>query len=289
VQLGLDPVTAVQLATINTARAYGVDGMVGSLTPGARADILVCPDLTSFRPSHVFSAGRLVAQDGQSLNPWTAAVPVHADPFPRQPVEPTQLRISTDLVGTIRARVIELTEDAFHRTLGDVSVTAQEGSVVPDPTRDIALLAYVNRTGVVSEPGMALVSGFGLRAGAMATSSTPDDENILCVGTNPADMAVAINHLVSARGADVVVEDGEVRAALALPIAGLMSDLAPTDVAKAQDVVEASARDLGCERIEPFRFLGLLAITGLPEVGMSEHGLIDGGTREVLSTVRSIA
>jgi adenine deaminase len=289
VQLGLDPVTAVQMATINTARAYGIDGMVGSLTPGARADIVVCPDLTSFRPSRVFSAGRLVAEDGQKLNPWAPAEPVTVDPFGRHPVQPAQLRISTDLAGTIRARAIELTENAFHRTLGDVSVTTEEGSVIPDPTRDVALLAYVNRTGAISDPGMALVSGFGLRGGAMATSSTPDDENILCVGTNPADMAIAINHLISAGGADVVVEGGEVRAALALPIAGLMSDLAPTDVAKAQDVVEAAARDLGCRVVEPFRFLGLLAITGLPEVGMSEQGLIDGVTREVLSTVRSIA
>jgi adenine deaminase len=214
---------------------------------------------------------------------------VHAEPFGRHPVEPAQLRISSDQVGTIRARAIELTENAFHRTLGDITVAAREGSVVPDPARDIALLAYVNRTGAVPESGMALVSGFGLRAGAIATSSTPDDENILCVGTNPVDMAIAINHLVSAGGADVVVQGGEVRAALALPIAGLMSDLAPADVAKAQDVVEAAARDLGCRLVEPFRFLGLLAITGLPEVGMSEQGLIDGVTREVLATVRSIA
>jgi adenine deaminase len=282
VALGLPAVTAVQMATLNTARAYGLESVVGSVTPGVRADLVVCPDLVEFRPALVFAGGRLVARDGFPLGE-PAGAPVTAEPFARAPVLPAELRIDAPRDGVMPAHIIRMDpENAFHRLLDEVEVTAEDGEVRASPESDVALLAYVDRGGRTPAPGVGLVSGFGLRAGALATSSSPDDENLLCVGTDAADMALALNTVIAQGGGDVVVVDGQVAGNLPLPVFGLMSDRPADELMRAQDAVEAVVRGLGCTLVQPFHFLGLLAITGVPEAGMSEHGPVEAATGRVL-------
>lgn len=286
VRLGVPAITAVQMATINTARAYGVDSLVGSLTPGRRADVVICDDLVSFRPISVLAAGRLVANDGiRILGPSAPPGPGQTPgPFDRPSVTPEDFAIEAQdesmVDGQHVAVTIEMTPNAFHRIKANQSVQVIKGKIQLDPTRDIAGVAYVNRHRRTSiSPALGLVTGFGLRTGALATSSTPDDENILCVGTNPRDMSLAVNEVIRRGGADIVVSDGEVIAVLDLPVHGIMSDLGIDGLIHQQAMIINSARSLGCELVDPMMFLGLLAITGTPEIGMSEYGPIDYATR----------
>jgi adenine deaminase len=287
VRLGVPPVTAIQMATLNTARAYRVDDRVGSLTPGRRADIVVCDDLTEFIPRLVFAGGRLVARDGvRAVAPTPsdarAATPT---PFPCPEVTAARLVIQAD-AEAVDATVIGLTDNAFHRLKLSARIPTADGVVAPDPDQDICVLAYVNRFGNgPTKPGLGLVSGFGLTSGALATSSTPDDENILCVGTNAADMALAINTLIRAGGGDIVVADGDVRHLFALPVHGIMSDRPADEVMAQESATAIAARDIGCAVPHPFMFLGILAVTGIPEIGMSDRGPVDFATRSVIPAI----
>lgn len=250
VAAGVPPVTAVQMATINTASIYRIDHIVGSITPGRRADLLVAEDLERFDFTHVYVSGRLVAQDGRMLKPTTP--PSRPEfliaPFPRREVGAAELAITaTEL--RVDALVMELTDNAFHRRSRVASLSTHDGIVLPDPAQDVALVAYVERFGKTDgPPGTAFVSGFGLRQGALATSCSPDDENILCVGTDAADMALAINTLIACGGGEVVVSCGQVRALLKLPVGGIVCDLTPDELAAEQDTLDAAAREAGCTR-----------------------------------------
>ena len=124
---------------------------------------------------------------------------------------------------------------------------------------------------------------FGLRAGAMASSASPDDNNILCVGTNPADMAAAVNHLAAEGGGQVVVRDGEVLAFLALPIGGIVADLHPQDMARMEAGLDDAARGLGCRLPSPFMYLIFLSITAIPDYAITDLGLIDCVSLQVIS------
>jgi len=291
VAAGIPPVTAVQMATINCASIYRIDHAVGSITPGRRADMLVAEEMENFDFTRVYVSGRLVARDGRMLKP--TAPPRRPEfliaPFPRLQLKAAELSIAA-APPNVDVLVMELTDNAFHRRSRVASVSTRDGAVLPDAAQDIALVAYVERFGSTDgPPGKALVSGFGLQRGALATSCSPDDENIMCVGADAADMALAINTLISCGGGDVVVQGGEVRALLKLPIGGIVCDLPPEELAAEQDKLEIAARAAGCTKDNPFMFLGNLAITGIPDYGMSEFGLIDASTHQVVNTVLATA
>lgn len=284
IKAGVPPMTAIQMATINTARAYRVDHAVGMLAPGRRADLLVTSSLTELTQPTVFVAGRL---HRRSTAPTSLTrSPLHVDRFDRELLTPTDFAIpNTEESDRVRCRVIEMTDNAFARTACEMVVKARDGVIELDPASDLAVCAYVVR-GTDAGPGLGLVTGFKLSDGAIATSSTPDDENILCVGRNPEDMAAAVNALIEQGGGDVVVVGGQVRALLPLPIAGIMSDLDPERFAPAQAALHRAVKDLGCDLAgDPFLYLGILAITGLPEIGMSEHGPVDFESRSVVPVI----
>ena len=286
---GIPPVTAVQMATINTAVTYRIDDILGSITPGRRGDILVADDLADFTFSHVFVGGRLVARDGEMIQPSrpTERPSFLCGPFARPPLVPEDFDL-TATGTTSEALVLNLTDNAFHRTASHRAVPVVAGKLEPDPESDIARVAYVERTGTAAIPaGVGLVTGFGLTDGALATSCSPDDENILCVGRNTADMALAVNTLLAAGGGEIVVADGRVVHMLPLPIGGIVCDLAPRILAEEQHKLVAAASKLGCKLVNPFMFLGILGITGIPDYGLSEHGVVEYQQHAVVPVVRA--
>jgi adenine deaminase len=132
---------------------------------------------------------------------------------------------------------------------------------------------------------VAFVSGFGLREGAMASSSSPDDNNILCIGTSTADIATAVNRVAEAGGGQVVVRGGEVLAWLALPVGGIVADLPPAEMAAQEARLDDAARALGCKLPSPFMYMIFLSVTAIPDYAMTDLGLIDCVSLRVISPV----
>lgn len=284
---GLEPMQAIQMASINCAQIYRIDHLVGSISPGRTADILLVDDLADFRARRVVAKGRLVAENGQmtaaARPPARSPALLHTLSLAR--VEPAELQVRTDRqaasAGVLSMAMSE--EVPFIRKRREVDLAVRDGVVLPDVDRDVLYVSVIERYGKSSHRPVAFVSGFGLKAGAMASSASPDDNNILCVGTNSRDMAAAVNHLAAEGGGQVVVSDGEVRAFLALPIGGIVADLPPQDMARAEARLDDAARALGCRLPSPFMYLIFLSITAIPDYAITDLGLIDCVSLEAMS------
>jgi adenine deaminase len=287
IERGLEPMRAIQMATINCAQIYRIDHLAGSISPGRVADVLLIDDLWAFRVRRVVAKGELVAEEGQMLAPARppARSPRLLHTVTVQHVEPADLQVRTSSQAA-RARVLSMamSDDVpFVRKRREVELDVKDGVVLSDVERDVLYVTVVERYGKSAHRPVAFVSGFGLKAGAMASSASPDDNNILCVGTNPADMAAAIGHLAAEGGGQVVVCGGEVLAFLALPIAGIIADLPPQDMARAEARLDEAARGLGCRLASPFMYLIFLSITAIPDYAITDLGLIDCVRLEVIS------
>lgn len=275
---GIEPIVAVQMATINCAEAYRIDDRVGTIAPGHLADILIVDDLEDFTVRQVISNGRLVAQEGtliESLRPPPRSA-LLTDTFHVADVVPDDFVVRTDAdSGRVRVLAMGMTEQIFVRERRDVLLDVQGGIVKPDPLQDVLYVSVVERYGKTTNRPVAFVSGFGLRSGALATSTAPDDNNIVCVGASSEDMAVAVRHLAESGGGQVVVDGGKVLEFLALPIGGIVADLEPTEMARREGLLEAAAKGLGCDLHWPFMYLFFLPITAIPDYAITDVGPID--------------
>ncbi|HEY7022119.1 MAG TPA: adenine deaminase [Ktedonobacterales bacterium] len=271
---GLDPVRAIKMASLYPAQYFGFADR-GAIAPGYRADLVVVPNLAEFRPTQVYVGGVLVAENGE---PLFSAPALPAD-------------LTTNVSDTIRlanfgverlrlpgttgaARVIGMIPNQIVTNDLTLDVTARDGYLVADPERDILKVAVVERYGR-GQVGVGLLHGLGLRAGAMASSVAHDAHNIVVAGTNDEDMALAICEVERMQGGLVVTRGGGVVESLALPIGGLVSPLPATDVAKAEERLEASVRDLGVQQPGAFIFLAFLALSVVPKLKITDRGLLD--------------
>ena len=162
---------------------------------------------------------------------------------------------------------------------------AEAGQVHPDLDQDVALVSVVERYGRTSNRPTAFVAGFGLASGAMATSSAPDDNNIVVIGASPEDMAVAVNHISAEGGGQVVVNHGQIIEFLPLPIAGIMSDIDAPQMLIEEAKLDNAARALGCRIDWPFNYLFFLPITAIPDYAMTDLGPVDVAAMDVFDPV----
>ncbi|MFU0504408.1 adenine deaminase [Pseudaminobacter sp. NGMCC 1.201702] len=279
VKMGIAPLTAIQMATINGAEALRIGQKVGSISPGLAADILLVKDLQDFRVSAVVAKGRLAARDGklvEELAPPARSVVV-SDTFKVAPVSREDLTVRAPRKGdTVRALAIAVTPDQiFVRKQRDVVLPVRDGLVQADQSQDVQYLTVVERYGRTSNRPVAFASGFGLRSGALATSTAPDDNNIVCVGTNPDDMALAINHIIANNGGQAVADGGRIVSFLPLPIGGIVSDIEPQEMARKEQELDEAARALGCTLPWPFMYMFVLQITAIPDFAITDLGVID--------------
>jgi adenine deaminase len=271
VSLGLPPVTAIQLVTINPAKYFfTVD--LGAVAPGYRADIVLLEDLVDFHPRAVLKDGVEVARDGE----LTVELPPPVPP-PRGAVNIGWSRMSGFGIPAEAgvAKVIELIPDQLTTAKVLLPVAALDGAAVADPARDIAKLAVVERHRGSGNCGLGFVRGFGFQAGAIASSVAHDSHNIVAVGVDDADMLAAVREVERMQGGLAVVKGGEVLAALALPIAGLMSDRAMEEVVTAMRGLIQAAHDLGSTLSNPFMSLSFLALPVIPALRLTDRGLVD--------------
>lgn len=279
VRMGITPITAIQMATINGAEALRIDHKVGLIAPGRSADILLVKDLRDFHVDRVVANGRLAA--GQGRLTAKLAPPKRSDTlmhtFKVAPVKPEEFAVQGKGKGE-KAKVLAMAvspDQIFVRKRRDVTLKAKDGVILADQAQDVQYVTVVERYGRTRNRPVAFVSGFGLKNGALATSTAPDDNNIVCVGTNPQDMAVAINHIIVHNGGQAVVSDGKIIAFLPLPIGGIVSDLEPEEMAEREAALDDAARALGCKLPWPFMYMFVLQITAIPDYAITDLGAID--------------
>jgi len=272
IKRGLDPVRAIQLATINTAEYFRLDGL-GGIAPGYLANLIVLSDLSKLQIDMVFYRGRLVAREGEPLfalhQPTGKRLTnsVNIKPFT---VEALGLRASgeTELV-------IEIVPGQIITRKRMEKVKVSDGFVVPDTDHDILKLAVVERHKATGNIGVGLVMGFGLKRGALASSIAHDSHNIVAVGTSDEDILTAVKEIERLQGGLVVAAEGKALASLALPIAGLLSDEPLEVVVDKLEKLEQLAKDLGTRLPSPFATLSFLALPVIPELRLTDLGLVD--------------
>jgi len=275
---GVSPVAAIQMATINPARRFGLRGR-GAVAVGYRADMVVMSDLESVSADMVFKDGRLVAQGGELTVQAGRAASIPPSSFNVSGFSKDRLRIPAS---ADRARVVGLVPDQIVTRSLPADIPSDKGDAVPDTTRDILKIAVVERHKGTGNIGLGFVSGFGLERGAIASSVAHDSHNIVAVGTSDEDIAAAVGRIIEMGGGQVVAAAGEVRASASLPIAGLMSPLPLQDVAKETEKLRSISAELGCRVRDPFMTLSFLALPVIPELKLTDRGLVDVGRFEIV-------
>lgn len=276
-ELGLPPWQAVRMATLNPARHFHLEGELGAIVPGRWADFSLAPSLSPIEPRYVFVGGRLVAAEGELLEPSSPPSPPHSA---RGTVRLKRTLATSDFLlpageDEVRVSVIELVPGQIVNRAGVASLKVVEGHPVPDLEEDVLPIACVERYGKTGNVALAFVRGFGLKRGAIASSVAHDHHNLMVVGTSPEDMLAAVEALVEAQGGFVAVAEGKVLALLPLPLWGLMSDRPLPQVVAGLEEVRAAARGLGCPLPAPFMSLSFLGLPSVPELGLTDMGLVD--------------
>ena len=268
---GLDPLTAIRMGTINPADYFGIRD-AGAIAPGRKANLVVFSDLADIRAEQVFYRGRPVAQNGRLLPGVGRPAPVAVPPSMR--LDPRHLDFSIPAAGR-RIRVIRAIADQVVTRCEIMDVTEKDGMAVADVARDVIKMAVVDRYTGEARTGSGFVTGLGLKRGAVASSVAHDSHNIIVAGADDGDMRAAVAAVAEMGGGFAAVDDGRVLASLPLPVAGLMSDQPVETVRQQMDGMIAAAKSLGATLSDPFMTLGFLALPVIPDLKLTDRGLVD--------------
>ncbi len=271
IQLGLPPITALQIASINTARHYRLRNF-GAIAPRFWADFVVFDDLKNFQVRQTYKKGVLVAENGKYLAKSPAKISL-----PRSTMNlsyaPKNFVVKAN--GTRKIRVIEIVPDQIVTKEIILAPKIEHGQVVADPSRDILKLVVVERHRATGNVGVGFVRGLKLKSGAIGSTVAHDAHNVVVAGTNDADILFAIQELECLQGGQVAVANGKVKAELPLPIAGLVTDQPLAKAMKLIDDLNSAAQALGCDLAAPFMTLSFLALSPIPELKLTDQGLVD--------------
>lgn len=279
IEEGVSPVQAIQMATINTARYFKLDGDLGGIAPGKFGDILLIDDLEKMEPSTVIAHGKVIYNDGKLLAnfpsyqyPDKAKQSLHlARPLV---AEDFSLASKVDKSETT-VHVIDVIENSARTAKTTATLQVKEGMIQPDLEQDIIQLACIERHRGTGEISLAFARGFALKQGAVASTVAHDSHNLLVMGTNAGDMAFAANELAKLGGGMIAVCNGEILAAVPMVIAGLISDQPLGNVVAQVKQLEEAWKQLGSPLHAPFMTLSLIALPVIPEVRITNRGLAD--------------
>lgn len=275
IALGVPPVTAIQMGTINTARYYRLKNQ-GAIAPRYWADFIVVDDLTEFKVRRVYKKGVLVAENGKYL---PIAGPATDQPRSTMNLSynaPEDFEVPESRNGAVkRIRVIEIVPHQIVTKEVLATPKLADGKIVSDPERDILKLVVVERHRATGNVGVGFVRGFGLKRGALGSTVAHDAHNVVVVGVTDSDIVAAIRGLEEMRGGQVAIADGKIEASLPLPIAGLVSDQ-PLEIViqKIAELKSAAAR-LGSALDAPFMSLSFLSLSPIPALKLTDQGMVD--------------
>jgi adenine deaminase len=279
IELGLEPVEAIRLASYNTAQYFRLHDR-GAIAPGFVADLVVLDDLRTFQVESVYKDGKLVAQSGQLLvDPPVTTFPGMTGTVHIGAVDLADLRMPgrpglVEIVGVERGQITtrHLREEA----------PLKDGEIVADPERDLLKLVVIERHHASGRVGLGLVKGMGLRKGALASSVAHDAHNLVIAGVNDDDILRAARALEEMGGGFAFVVDGEVRARVPLPLGGLVSPLPAAELVQQLVALDSAAAEFGCTLDHPCMTLSFLSLSVIPALKLTDQGLVDVETFTLL-------
>lgn len=288
VSLGIDAVTAIQMVTINCAQCFQMDHDLGSITPGKCADMVFLDSLEDLNVVRVLIDGEVVAEEGNAtfdlpafrFPEWvTHSMHVGMEITP----ETFTVKVPEGVCDTATVRVIEVVPGKVGTFEAHVDVPVENGMIESNVEQDVLKTFVFERHHETGTFGYGFVKGFGIERGAMASTVAHDAHNLLVVGTNDADMALAANTLIECGGGMVVVADGKVLGLVELPIAGLMDALPAAELSEKVHGVEKAWAKIGCTMPSPFMTMALIPLACLPELRLTNRGLVDCTTFQFAS------
>jgi adenine deaminase len=278
IDCGFEPINAIQMATLNVAEHFSLDHLIGGIAPGKLADMVIIPDIATIDAQLVVSNGRVIARNRNLLaaprSHSFSASSLNSVKLPRK-TTPLDFVIRTpDNLDYIKVRLINMVTDLVTAEIEERR-PIRNGQIGADLNKDIVKIAAIDRTHNPGRMFTGLIKGFGLKAGAFACSAGWDTSDIVVAGANDSDMATAVNRIHRLHGGAVVCEDGKVLAQLALPIFGIISDLALTDLVQQVEKVIAAAQKQGIFFPDPVLSLITLSGAAIPYLRICEEGLVN--------------
>ena len=277
VKAGVNPIKAVQVASLNTAEYFGLKNL-GAVAPGYKADMLILPDLEGFKPDIVIKNGNIIAQNGELTVsiPDTEAFSMRGSVNVRW-ITPEDFRINSNGAknGTATVRALEVIPNQLITKAVISEVKIQDGNAVSNIENNTLKICVIERHRATGNIGKGFVKGFNLKCGAIASTVAHDSHNMIVIGTNDYDMYTAAVALIKCQGGKVVVRDGEIISELPLPIAGLMSDRNFDFVVQKCNELNKAAHSIGCTLEDPFMTMGFLSLPVIPELKVTDKGVFD--------------
>lgn len=289
---GVDFATAIQMVSLNAARAFHLDDEIGGLAPGKRADINITTGADAFKVLSVISGGKQIVDNGKCLVSYPKAEhkpcllnTTHL----KNPITPDSFKIhAPEGAKKVKVQVMD-TLPWIPITQGREAVLdVEDGIVKCDISQDVLYIAQVERYGINGNVGKAFMGGFHLQAGAIASSVGHDNHNVIVMGTNFEDMAKAVNYLIDIGGGQVAVKDGEILGAVEYPVCGLLSDLSGEELAEEKRKLNGIIHELGCPITIPFMFLSFICLAAIPVFAVTDVGFINVLTQEVVDPVLEV-
>ena len=290
VEAGVDPIKAIQVASLNTAEYFGLQNL-GAIAPGYKADLLVLPDLKSFKPDIVMKNGNVIAHNGKLAIeiPQGEALAVRNSVNVRW-ITPEDFKISVNEPdGKIGVKALEVIPHQLITKSIETEALVEDGNAISNIENDTLKICVIERHRATGNIGKGFVKGFNLKCGAIASTVAHDSHNMIVIGTNDADMYTAAVALIKCKGGKVVVKDGEIISELALPIAGLMSDREFDYVVDKCEELNQAAHSIGCELNDPFMTMGFLSLPVIPELKITDKGVFDTNKFDFIDVINVTA
>ncbi|MDR6552303.1 adenine deaminase [Paenibacillus qinlingensis] len=279
IEEGVDPVTAIQMVTINVARYFKLEHDLGSISPGKCADILLIDDLQKMEPTTVITDGQVIAEQGKlvvEFPVFTYPAHIRTSMNVKRELTADDFKLaSTAGRDTTKVNVINVIENSARTEKMTAELRVDAGHIQPDPAQDVVRLACIERHRGTGQISLAFAHGFGVTSGAVASTVAHDSHNLLVMGIDEADMAFAANELVKLGGGMIVVEHGQVLAQVPMTIAGLMSEKSLPEVVAEVAQMDQAWKQIGCSLNAPYMTFSLIALPVIPEIRISNRGLVD--------------
>ena len=278
IDCGFDPITAIQMATLNVAEHFSLDGIIGGIAPGRYADLVIIPDERTIKAQYVISNGQVITQNGNLL------IEPRRHAFSKQSIASVHLSrklnaadfavITHKTADRLEVRIINMVTDLVTSEL-NMTLPVIDGQIMQDISKDIIKIAAIDRTHNPGNIFTGLIKGFALKAGAFACSASWDTTDIIVIGADDADMALAVNRIFDLQGGAVVSVNGKIEAELSMPVFGILSELPIKQIAEKTENIKNKLSDLGVPFPNPL--LSLIALTGaaIPFLRICEEGMVN--------------
>ena len=278
VSFGVDFITAIQMVTLNCAQCFKMDDEFGSVTPGKCADLVLIDNETDINVTRVLIDGETVAENGRltielpksELPDW-AMDTMHVG----ETITPDTFKIYTDKKDKATVRAIEIIPVRVGDYERHVQLKVENGELKSDTAQDVLKAFVFERHNATGRHGVGFVKGFHVQCGAMASTVAHDAHNLLVIGTNDEDMALAANTLIACGGGEVIVQNGEVLGCVPLPLAGLMNPKPAEEMNALVENLGKAWKQIGCDIQSPFMTMALIPLACLPELRLTNRGLVD--------------